>query len=397
MTSNLSYLLIAAFPQQYSTQTGYLYVRKVQIVETPVFNLSPSVVNIQCGSTTPQTFTASALSGVTNYTWNLGANNGWKLSNGSPAPATISTGTSNTITLTPTCGASLSNVSVTGTVSGSNFTSNFSTVSFSDPLITLSGSVTQCTSTATYTLSGAPCNSVVTWASSNTNAATVQQTGTTSTTVTKVNTGLSTISATINACGQVYTVSRAIQFGGYNSGVDGYNIVGPSSACANQTINFSVNILPGATGYTWTYPSAWTVQSGGNGYSYLNIKTGSYAAGGGPVGVRVANACDGGGSPSFKFVAVNNCGFSFTISPNPGEDVATISTKVSNTSNQNTSPKTKIYKALLIDQQGVVKRNFESKGGIETCTISLAGLPTGLYSIVVFDGINWESQQFIKQ
>ncbi|MGH2645039.1 MAG: hypothetical protein ACRDE2_13885, partial [Chitinophagaceae bacterium] len=70
-------------------------IRKITIVETaptPTFTL-PSTVNIPCGSTNPQTFTITNeynSPGVTGYTWNLGASNGW-LYNGSPAPATIST------------------------------------------------------------------------------------------------------------------------------------------------------------------------------------------------------------------------------------------------------------------------------------------------------------------
>lgn len=131
------------------------------------FTVSPANVPISCGSITPITFTVNNLNnvtGITNHTWNLGAiSNGW-LYNGSPAPQTISTGTTNTLTLTPVCGATQSNVSASVTVSGTTCNASPSIVTLAAPSMSISGNTALCSGSSVYTLNNVPCNATVTWA-----------------------------------------------------------------------------------------------------------------------------------------------------------------------------------------------------------------------------------------
>jgi hypothetical protein len=111
LSQNNSHLLIAGFPWFSSGTRASIYVRKIQIIETPpppAFSISPSSLSITCGSTLPiQKFKINNVNntpGVTAYNWNLGTTpNGW-LYNGTAAPQNITT-TVDSIKLTPICGA----------------------------------------------------------------------------------------------------------------------------------------------------------------------------------------------------------------------------------------------------------------------------------------------------
>lgn len=108
LSGGYAYLAISCLlPNSPNDGTCPIYIKNISIIETAPagsqkFAISPSTVNIKCGQQTAQTFTATntagGTSGVTGYTWTLGANNGW-IYNGSAAPSTIVT-TANTLTLT---------------------------------------------------------------------------------------------------------------------------------------------------------------------------------------------------------------------------------------------------------------------------------------------------------
>ncbi len=160
-----------------------------------------------------------------------------------------------------------------------------------------------------------------------------------------------------------------------------------------RMFNFITNTLPGATDYAWFWPASnWTYVSG-NHTPNLTLVTGTSS---GPVGVRVANACDAGGSPGIKYVQVYNCGFHFTASPNPSKSSVTVSTEsqaISETSN----PRDKIYQIKIIDQLGVIKKQFTYSGGITITNISLSNLAAGIYTLQAYNGTIWSSQQIVKQ
>ncbi len=206
-TSTHPYLIIWASGG--NTDLDVLSISQIVITKTALasFTLSPSTLPITCGITSTQT-TFTVTNGnntpnVTNHTWNLGsANNGW-IYNGSPAPQTISTGTTNTLSLTPVCGATPSNVSATVTAGGSSFQTNTATVSVSNPVLSISGTSNFCTGTSNYSINDLPCNASVSWSASPGGIVSLSCTSCSSTTLTKLADGVVTLTATItktNAC-----------------------------------------------------------------------------------------------------------------------------------------------------------------------------------------------------
>ncbi|MBS1749777.1 MAG: hypothetical protein JST63_07725 [Bacteroidetes bacterium] len=223
LSAQQAYLMIAAIPPVGSVPQTIL-IRKINIIETPpgvTFTLSPSSSTINCGSITQKTFTVTNvnnMANVTNHLWNLGANNGW-LYNGNPAPQTISTGTTNNVTLTPACSNLKNNISVTVTAGGNNYQTNTAAITNTSPSLSISGSNAFCSGTSSYSISNIPCNATVSWISSNTSIATISSTGNPAT-VTKVGNGSVTITATINdvACLVNNVLSKTISIGTPQSG-----------------------------------------------------------------------------------------------------------------------------------------------------------------------------------
>ncbi|HEX8277606.1 MAG TPA: hypothetical protein VF540_02895, partial [Segetibacter sp.] len=108
----------------------------------------------------------------------------------------------------------------------------------------------------------------------------------------KISGGTATLSLKLSkSCGLNQTLTKTFSIGGYSS--SDYPVSGPSYASNNQYVYFSTNQLPGATNYSWFWPGDWTYVSG-QGTNSLALRTGNAS---GSVGVRVANACDAGGSP----------------------------------------------------------------------------------------------------
>ena len=205
----------------------------------------------------------------------------------------------------------------------------------------------------------------------------------------RISNGTATLSLALNQrCGLKQTVTKTFSIGGYSSG--DYPVSGPSTACPNQTVYFSTNQLPGATSYTWFWPSNWTYESG-QGTSSLTLRT---ATSSGSVGVRVANACDVGGSPAIQYVQVNNCGMAMKVVPNPSQ--GNIYLQIEQTQSLKTDvANNKIYKVEIVDGYGRVRKNFSYPFGETNLKINLSDLESGTYMIRAFNGIVWNYKQVI--
>lgn len=263
--------------------------------------------------------------------------------------------------------------------------------------IAISGSATICSTAVVYTLNNAPVGTTITWTASPTGIVNIAPIGGgIQATATRTGTGSVTLTANIfnNQCGSVNINSALIRAGGYSSG--DYTISGPSSSCKNSYVYFSTNTLPGATGYTWFWPGDWT-NSSGQGSPNLSIRT---SLSSGQVGVRVANACDAGGSPGLKFVNVNtSCGSSFSVSPNPATDDVMVTTTdpQEGALAKTTISSTKIYKLKITDQSGNIKKQYSYTAGNKLVTINVSNLMAGIYTLQIFDGKGWAAQKLIKQ
>ena len=127
---------------------------------------------------------------------------------------------------------------------------------------------------------------------------------------------LSAITSCSNIQPSAVTLPR---IGGYSS--DDYPVTGPDNAVCNGFVTYSTVNLPGATNYNWIYPT-WATNVTGQGTRTLSFyipASVSYTSM--TVGVRVANACDAGGSPAFKTATISCLGGrAFAIYPNPASN-----------------------------------------------------------------------------
>jgi len=256
----------------------------------------------------------------------------------------------------------------------------------------IAGDNTVCATSNDYIITNLPAGANVQWQASPSGIVTINSPNSTQTTLTKNSSGNITLTAIItNTCGGPTTVTKEVRVGGYSS--SDYQISGPSIACNNQEVYFSITpTLIGATGYAWFWPSDWTYIAGNNS-NYLTLRTGTSS---GVVGVRVANACDAGGSPATKYVQVNNCGYGFTASPNPTNNTLTVQA-VDGKGQPSKDPAQKFYELQITDKSGVIKKQFKYAGGLQQTSINLSPLPANLYFLRVWDGKAWTSLQIFKQ
>jgi Secretion system C-terminal sorting domain len=351
-----------------------------QIAGTPGFTI-PSSTTVTCGSTTAQTFTvtnASGTTGITDYTWNLGTTpNNW-LYNNIAAPATVSTGIINSITLTPVCGSTPKNISATITANATAYNTNTSTVSISQPAMSITGGSTFCTSGA-YLITGLPCNASVVWSASPTGIVTPNTFTGTNPTFTKVANGNITLSATVTSCGVVQpALTQTIRVGGYTT--SDYPITGPSSTTCGTLVTYSVPQLPNSPTYVWQY-------QGGQGTRFLQMRAPNQTSAG-IVYMHVDNAC-GTGPITSKLTTVR-CSFAlidlFQVSPNPATNEVTVTA--------NSISTTSFTELKIYNQQGVLKKT-QKFAKVKKVTINVSSLPTGIYFIEIVDGTNRERQQLI--
>lgn len=260
--------------------------------------------------------------------------------------------------------------------------------------VTVTGPSTLCNTPLVYVLNNPPAGTTKTWGATPAGIVNIAPSPDgNQATVTRISTGYFTLQVNISSaiCGSLIVNSSSIRAGGFGS--SDYPVSGSSSACRNTYVYFSTNTLPGATNYVWFWPGNWTYSSG-QGTPNLNLITGTTS---GTVGVRVANACDAGGSPGMKFVQVNNCGFSFTASPNPSTDNVTVTTAQPEGGSEAIANQTRIYQIKIIDQSGNIKKQYNYSTGVTTVNIGLSNLIAGIYTIQAYNGTVWSSQQIIKQ
>ncbi|MGI8950720.1 MAG: T9SS type A sorting domain-containing protein [Chitinophagaceae bacterium] len=261
----------------------------------------------------------------------------------------------------------------------------------------VSGSEPLCSGSNAYSVSNIPSGGNATWSTIPTGAANISYSGNgAQVTVSNPIAGDFTLVATLNFCNKsaMAAASRSVHSGGYGSG--DYPITGPSGACRNQGVSYSTNVLPGATNYAWFWPSGWTY-NGGQGTPYLSLITGS-TTGNFQIGVRVANACDAGGSPAIENTFVNNCGNKVdslvTVSPNPSTGGVTISVS-NNQISKTINNQNKIYKIRVANQYGNIQKQYGYSSGITTTHLNLTGFINGVYIIQIFTGTEWTYKKLI--
>jgi hypothetical protein len=264
-----------------------------------------------------------------------------------------------------------------------------------DQTLSISGPNTVCT-TASYSVLNMPGGSTVQWLTSIPDILSISG-NTSPITATRINSGTIDLVALIAVpvCGtNVNTaVTRQIRAGGYSSA--DYPISGPSSVCRNQVTTFNVSNLLGATNYTWTWPAGWTFPAG-QGTPNLSIRSPN-TTGGGAITVRVANACDLGGSVATRTVIVNNCGSSFRVSPNPTTNTLNIESVSDPTVKTSVENEIRIQQIRITDLSGNLRTEQSFSDKPLRTNINVTQLRPGNYNIMIFDGSSWTTIPFIKK
>lgn len=395
---NYDYLVLEATCQAAQDITANVYIQKIKIIETPPvsFSLTQSANSLSCGSTTPITFTINNqnnTSNITGYTWNLGATpNGWNLPNGTAAPATYSTGTANTLTLTPVCGSVQKNILATVTANGNNYNTNSSTITITQPSLSISGNSVLCSGSASYTINGLPCNASILWISPPAGMGSLSSLTTSPTTLTYGGTsGNFTLTSNVTSCGATTPVTFPVHVGAYTS--SDYTLSGNNGSmywCPNQNITFTVSGT-GSSNYNWTLPTGWTMNY--NGGSYVSIKAPSSSnPSTGTLTVSFTEPC-GTVITLNKFLAYSSsaCTSSpYTVSPNPASSTITIACASLQTY-------CNIAAVQITDLYGTVKSSQSWPYTNQQVQMSVSFLTNGTYIAKIYDGTQWYSNQFIVQ
>ena len=401
------YLIIWASGGRSNVAIDVLYISKIVITPTlpASFNITPITTALTCGSTTPVTFTVNNganTPGITGYTWNLGsASNGW-LFNSSAAPQTISTGTANTLTLTPVCGAVQSNVSATVAANSNNYpTTNAASVSITQPSMSVSGSASFCASTSNYSVVGLPCNATVAWdISPASGIGSIFPTTGPSTTITKVADGNVTLTANVTSCGATTPVTLPVHVGAYTS--SDYTLSGNNGStyyCTNQTISFGVS-GGSATNHVWTVPSGWSTVYNGGSYVALRSPSNPYPPTG-TVSVSFTEPCGATVTKSmflaYSSSACNTNDPRFKIYPNPASSYLNVEVDLAVPNNSNTH----IVGVQLLNQSAtlVYNQSYPNTPGnfYQGVQIPVYNQVNGNYTLRVYDGTTWVTYAVVVQ
>ncbi len=264
--------------------------------------------------------------------------------------------------------------------------------------IIISGPVNFCSGTGQYSVN-VPAGTPVSWASSNTNIATISGANNVAT-LTYVNDGEVTITANVPTCGTTVPVTSKIILGFpyFNSPISGES---PASPNGNYTF---AQLLPPRypqASYQWTVPSGWTILTG-QGTNILYCNTGTV---GGYIDVAVT-AC-GVTRLNSKYIEIGGGGwlpdrpapidekYSIKAMPNPAHDNVTL--VLSSNSKAAKDNSYAIQQVKITDKMGTVKKSITFKNGQLQQTINISGLSKDIYTVSIYDGHAWQSIKILVQ
>jgi hypothetical protein len=281
--------------------------------------------------------------------------------------------------------------------------------------LSIKGDKLFCTTSSNYFIENLPKNGIVQWKAFPKGIVTIMSPNSRQTTLTKVSDGNITLSAivTYNDTATVFkksvTVGNPFPKGTLHVSANttdatyslqaGYTYFMSSTSDYSKT-TFSVTDNRYST-FTWKPVSLPPPSSGliwgGNG-SVLQVNFGaptvtsnSFTAviemqAQGPCGLYTQNF-------SVTNVLIEKAGSAFSLHPNPANQSTTI--EISSVAK---IPYDKfIYAVKIIDHFGGQRKVVEFKNGISSVKISLADLNPGIYSVLIFDGKNWNSKQLLIQ
>jgi hypothetical protein len=407
ITTQASQLEVSGFPSL-NGPSNTVRIKKIRIVEIPPpasFSVSSSISSMACGATAPVSFSianTNNTTGITGYTWNLGAiPNGW-LYNGSPAPASIPFTASSLapLSLTPDCGRALSAVSATVAANGVSYnTTNSVQVSTTSPTYSIAGQDVLCSGSTSYNITGLVCNSSIVWSPPATSAGTLNPLNGSPTTLTYGGTpGNIIVTANVTACGDTKPVTKTVRVGPYSSSDFTFSANSNSSGvlywCPNQTYSFSVG--GPASNFVWQnpLPTGWTTNYNG-GYVHVMKAPSSPYPPTAQIVVSFTEPCGASISKSI-FTAYSSSACTgtdprFTFSPNPAPsymNVQVASGYIGTVYIQRIQ--------FVSTSNGLTVFDQIYANNTSTAYITTTSLQSGTYTLRIFDGNSWAAYTFMK-
>lgn len=257
----------------------------VTVIGAPGLPGAITGTSAQCPGLTGQIYSISPVSGATSYTWTVPS--GWSITGGQGTTSiTVTTGASGnngniSVFASNTCGNSGTNTLAVTVLPGTPATPG-----------TISGTTAQCPGITgqIYSITAVANASTYTWAVPSGWSITAGQ-GTTSITVTTGafgNNGNITVTAG-NSCGTSLPASLGVTVLPGTPGTPGA-ISGTTSQCPSLSGQvYSISSVSGASTYTWTVPSGWSI-SNGQGTTSITVTTGS-TGNNGNITVTAGNSC----------------------------------------------------------------------------------------------------------
>ena len=379
---------------------------------------------------------SSGVTGITDYSWNFGSvNNGWQFTNGSAVPATYSTGIAPNLSLLPNCGSAISSIgaTITNTVNGQTCTSIVApyTVAITQPNLSINGTPEFCSGSSGYNIAGGlPCNSTVTWGISPTTFVSLGSTNGSTTSLSFITNGATTLSADVTACGVTQPLSKVVQNGvpNYTQNFTPFSIGAFNGSLTlndnqtvspNTTITFAVGVDP-SSGYTrqgflntqWQSSLAGTTitPNSGNGCGGCTNNVGVTMQFPCVTGVtttyiqaRVQNGCGWSNwftQPGFRLqvdpagTSCNNGGGGsgssiYTISPNPASGIV----HIVSISGSSLISSVKTY----YTSTGALKKSYTFSPASSSVDFSVDLYSPGYYTFQIIGTGGTESQQILVQ
>ena len=157
-------------------------------------------------------------------------------------------------------------------------------------------------------------------------------------------------------------------------------ITGPVGLCANQNYTYDVATVAGASTYTWTVPTGFTIING-QGTKTVDVKAGANPASGLTISVRASNACGTGAIRAKNGISITLCprigeaeAMNIVAYPNPVSDLLNISFN---------SDKNQDVLVTMMDAAGrvVLNENRNADEGVNKFEMSVKGMASGIYTM----------------
>lgn len=252
-----------------------------------------------------------------------------------------------------------------------------------------------CSTPKSFTISGMPSGSTVSWSVSNPSQASITSGGTSPTvTVSRIGSaiGIITLTATVTDCCFTYTSTYQVSLGSVSPNPIEAVLVDPLIGRIQVR---SEPLVPGTTGYKWYKDGVWALPWNGYSSSFAQIPIQRRVCGVSyEISVTSTSAC-GVSAPTYLNVYVDpsfcGAGNDFIVYPNPTSGVVTISTETK--TGVQATDKT-IDEIRIFDLQGNLKKD-QKYSKAKQATLDISGLPEGTYFIIVVKGVVAEKHQLI--